>query len=414
MGHRTGLGDLVRAYNVFNADSIAEENINRKLDYQKRLGEQQSAQALLNQGSLYDQSLVQQRDYVDQYYPSARETVQESNLLKRDQPRTEKDIISGFLTQQSNDFASPDAKRGLLSAQQNLTQAQAMAQDTGLLNMADMIKFIAGSPTMQGQTSSVINTGLNNQGALQRQMQAQDFKGAPPLQNVTRDERGNVYYTEGGQQRTLPNIPGMPRFTPKKTATTEINIGEKDRFKVPTNFMLANEADPLEGVTYIPGGPADPKNKVTQGERASGSFYTQMKEVAADINAPDDRSEVEFVRDYSMNSVPGAGNYFISDEGQRRFATQAVWKNSFLRDESGALISDEELEEADETYFRVPGNSKATIKKKAELRKIKEDAMLAKAGRAAPKEVESKELNQDLGGYTREQLDAAKIEMGGE
>lgn len=78
-----------------------------------------------------------------------------------------------------------------------------------------------------------------------------------------------------------------------------------------------------------------------------------------------------------------APNFLKSDEGQMYQQAQDDWIRAKLRKESGAVISDEEMESERRTYFPQIGDSEAVIRQKAEARKRATEAMRRAAGPAA-------------------------------
>jgi hypothetical protein len=86
-------------------------------------------------------------------------------------------------------------------------------------------------------------------------------------------------------------------------------------------------------------------------------------------------------------AVPfNAANSFQSDDYQSFKQARDDFINAQLRRESGAVINADEYTKADQQYFPVPGDSDATLKQKAENRRLAVEGMKRSAGPAYAKE----------------------------
>ncbi len=79
------------------------------------------------------------------------------------------------------------------------------------------------------------------------------------------------------------------------------------------------------------------------------------------------------------------GNQMLSDEAQKAEQAQRDFVNAVLRQESGAVISEQEFSNARKQYFPQPGDSKAVLEQKARNRKTAIDGFRTMAGPAADK-----------------------------
>lgn len=82
------------------------------------------------------------------------------------------------------------------------------------------------------------------------------------------------------------------------------------------------------------------------------------------------------------SKVPVVGNYMLSSKRQMFEQAQRDFVNSVLRRESGAVISNEEFDNARKQYFPQPGDSAEVIAQKRKNREITLDAMRRDAGPA--------------------------------
>lgn len=84
----------------------------------------------------------------------------------------------------------------------------------------------------------------------------------------------------------------------------------------------------------------------------------------------------------TMRAIPGGlGNYAISDEAQQLDQAKRDFINAVLRQESGAVISEEEFSNADKQYFPQPGDSDLVIEQK---RRNRENAIAGFRVRSGP------------------------------
>lgn len=80
-------------------------------------------------------------------------------------------------------------------------------------------------------------------------------------------------------------------------------------------------------------------------------------------------------------SLEGIGNYLLSDEAQRVEQAQRDFVNAILRQESGAVITPEEFDNAQKQYFPQPGDSPAVIAQKRKNRDTAIKGLQAMVGR---------------------------------
>lgn len=153
---------------------------------------------------------------------------------------------------------------------------------------------------------------------------------------------------------------------------------DKDRYKVVGNtlFDLAAEGGPQAvgqgqgsqrtvydangNVVYQEGG-APPKLSVDAGKNTG--FYMRTIE----SNKVLDDLEAQGTNFWQQNAehVPfGLGNYARTPEFQRYDQARRDFVNAILRRESGAVISDQEFENANKQYFPTPGDSQEVIAQK--------------------------------------------------
>lgn len=104
--------------------------------------------------------------------------------------------------------------------------------------------------------------------------------------------------------------------------------------------------------------------KATEGERTAEGFVDRMQTANTVI------SELEDVGSdwYGAWADQGSGNIWKSSERQRLEQAQRSFVNAVLRQESGAVISDEEFDNAAKQYFPQPGDGPEVIEQKRQER----------------------------------------------
>ena len=110
------------------------------------------------------------------------------------------------------------------------------------------------------------------------------------------------------------------------------------------------------GLTFVPGGPADPSNpkNMTDSQRQAGLYARRAEQADKDILALGDYTPS--VKDSISSGLPG-GNFIVSDQYQQNDQAKRNFLNAVLRRESGAVIGPSEFESADRQYFPAPGDS---------------------------------------------------------
>lgn len=93
--------------------------------------------------------------------------------------------------------------------------------------------------------------------------------------------------------------------------------------------------------------------------------------------------------DYAASKVPGVGNYAMSDSGQQAMNAEKQFIAAVLRKESGAAISQGEYDSYGSQLFPRPGDSKETLKQKAQNREVALKAMEIQAGQSGKQQADS-------------------------
>lgn len=139
-----------------------------------------------------------------------------------------------------------------------------------------------------------------------------------------------------------------------------------------------------EGVFSRPGNAAQGGNvqvtepKVTLDERKAMTFADRLSTSGAIIDQLE--AAGTSASDAARSSVPLIGNWLVSGKYQQLDQAKRDFINAQLRRESGAVISEEEFDNANRQYFPQPGDTPATLAQKRANRKIVIDGMKRDSG----------------------------------
>lgn len=139
--------------------------------------------------------------------------------------------------------------------------------------------------------------------------------------------------------------------------------GEFRASSVPQNGITITNPD---GTTTQIGGPAGAQKPMTEAQAKANIFASRMEQ--SDKVIEQLSAEGTSLRGYIAGQVAG-GNYLQTDDYQRYAQAKRDFLNAVLRQESGALISQQEFENGDRQYFPQPGDGAAVIAQKAANRR---------------------------------------------
>lgn len=246
-----------------------------------------------------------------------------------------------------------------------------------------------------GQYGNSLATGIDNEGNLVF-VQPGGPSGARVVQGIrppVKPRVQTVRTARGIEVVDLNNLPPGTVLPPEQKPTTaraprtQVVSDETGMFVID----LDNPSAPGVPVTK-PGGAPITKPKASQeptiDEGKNAGFYLRMKGVDKSIDAFEKTGAPTVITSMAA-SLPFVGGYAQSKamtEDQQQYYTAAMaWIRAKLRKESGAVIGEEEARSEWATYFPMPGDTKANIEQKKQLRKLAEDEMRLSAGRAAGK-----------------------------
>ncbi|MCI5040024.1 MAG: hypothetical protein MRY81_10100 [Donghicola eburneus] len=157
---------------------------------------------------------------------------------------------------------------------------------------------------------------------------------------------------------------------------------------LPPDTPLRGNADSMsittpDGLVIRQGGAAAPPPKMTVDAAKNSGFLIRMSEANQTLNELEDQGTQFFQQ--NLEHIPfGAGNYLRSPEFQRFDQARRDFVNAILRRESGAVISDQEFDNADKQYFPVPGDSAEVIAQKRRNRETAVQGIRLGSGPGAP------------------------------
>ena len=205
------------------------------------------------------------------------------------------------------------------------------------------------------------------------------YAGAPP---AFQTEAFKSHFAQPKQTSLMQNLvaaglrPGTQEYQQAmmravNKPATQINLGPK----LPAGYMWTNPNKPGQGLTPIPGGPAE---KATEGQQMAAGYADRMGDAAVQL----DQLEMSGFSPAAISEWGPArvSNYLASPEYQTYRAAQEDWVRAKLRKESGAVIGEEEMDREIATYFPRPGDSEAVKARKRRQRETAERAMTRAAG----------------------------------
>lgn len=170
------------------------------------------------------------------------------------------------------------------------------------------------------------------------------------------------------------------------------------------------------------GKPVGMSKKLTELQGKAQLFGARMAQSDQILKSLEDKiSTTGLAAKRGLEKVPGiggilgsVGNTMLSDNQQKVEQAQRDFMNAVLRQESGAVIRDEEFENGQRQYFPVPGDSKAVIEQKRENRKNAIRGMKVMAGPAgdlvSPTPIGEQSVSEGVGKVLTYNPSTGKIE----
>lgn len=191
---------------------------------------------------------------------------------------------------------------------------------------------------------------------------------------VTQEWDGQRWITIAQAPRFQPRAPTQERYTLYKNGKgQEVGVGTKTEQTLLNSGWTLNPSDsPLPGRDIpLPEAVADQKAAIAragagmnEGQSKAAGFADRMAAADAVINSMASKEGTDLYNRI-VAGIPLAGNYLVSEEFKQFDQAKRDFVNAILRRESGAVISDQEFDNADKQYFPQPGDGPAVIAQKA-------------------------------------------------
>lgn len=145
--------------------------------------------------------------------------------------------------------------------------------------------------------------------------------------------------------------------------------------------MATGETRPIT----VNGAPMAPKDDAPEAMLKAAGYADRMNKAAKILNTQSAAGKPGFIETAGQSSLIAPNmiaNAARSPERQQYHQAAEDWVRAKLRQESGAVIADEEMNREIRTYFPQIGDSDAVIGQKKQARAVAEHAMKTAAGRA--------------------------------
>lgn len=159
-------------------------------------------------------------------------------------------------------------------------------------------------------------------------------------------------------------------------------------FNIPSGYTM--DPNNAGGLMPIPGGPADPAAKpLTEDQAKAGGYADRAITSSGIINSLTGRYSPAAINAKTAadnawligGTITGPiANSMLSPEDQQAEQAQRDFVNAILRRESGAVISQQEFDNARKQYFPQAGDSPQVIQQKAKNRQTAIDGLTRSAG----------------------------------
>ena len=245
----------------------------------------------------------------------------------------------------------------------------------------DMEGFAAAIfPTNPGIASNMLNTAEAARGRREAQVQAAQSRLAElqmrlqdqalsreqraQLQAQAEAARRDMLQMQLDSRRDMANLAASMRQPPAPSPVTIMRNG------VPTVI----DARTGQSIGEAPPRPTDNK-PLTEFQGKAMLYGTRAAESHNILNSlEDDVNLRRLAAGQMVNNLPIVGRMIgsstMSPEAQKIDQAQRNFVNAVLRQESGAVISDQEFANAQKQYFPQPGDDKATIEQKRKNREL--------------------------------------------
>lgn len=304
--------------------------------------------------------------------------------------------------QQINTAVLPSYEKSLLGAKMGVNPTT--TEGSGLLGMdlpPEQLAYIQQQKNMMGTgNAGYQKQSLANLGAMQGQgMAGVNQRALATHNNKINPKKRKVGYDDfvgmSPHERIQFELFNQARSTAKPNITnTNIDVGSgvksgylTDEEKIAGGFdvdspMVWNKSQVPQHIKTT---------GFTEGQVKAGGYADRMEKAGSGFNSlVNEGYDPSSIQQAIGEASPILGNVMMSPEQQqgRQFADD--WIRAKLREESGAVIADDEMEKEYEIYFPILGDSTAVISQKEKARKLATKNM-AKQGGRTKKEIKGAE-----------------------
>lgn len=132
----------------------------------------------------------------------------------------------------------------------------------------------------------------------------------------------------------------------------------------PTGYMWGEG-----GLTFIPGGPADPANKpLTEDQSKTLGFFTRGTSADEILNRPEIEGAAQYTFDPIKGSIPLIGNAMVSPEYQQYHQAGSDFLAAILRKDTGAAVTSQEWAWYGPMYLPMWGDTPEVLDQKRAAR----------------------------------------------
>lgn len=345
------------------------------------------------------------------YQPTARQIGNPLGGQLQDKVSQTMQVADELLTPIFESFAPPEAQE---RADYYAQKAEEARNDVPRSGLDHAMKLYASQYLGQtGQSHSVANTMINNQGAMNRLREKSALTPQKQFNNVQLNAQGVPIGLN--QQGQFQNIPTQPGFVPvpKRNLAPNITVGGESGFTPPHEAAKGFYWNTVSGKQErIPNAL---ESSVSDTERKAFYQYEQMiipYDTYKEVNKLNDEiSSSEYAASHAAyNNDPT--NFLMAQHVdpnlRREFASREPLKDAMLRADSGAALTEYEINNIDKVFFRMPTDTAEMIEDKRNYLESKITAMKRRAGKAVDLyDSQRSESQGDSGGFTEEEIAAA-------
>lgn len=214
--------------------------------------------------------------------------------------------------------------------------------------------------------------------------------GGAQIENYKSESDLRRYQIE--HPKPVAPTPGTPEWLAMVSEQARINAEASNKF----GYHPPRNIDPLstEGIRAqkeIAAGKPAPGSQPNESELKGAAMQHRVIPAGQRVNQFDNRKTLDEI----SSRVGFMGNWAATPGGRQLRNAGKIWAMSVLRPESGASISDKELDGYFETYLPRPGDDDVTLEQKRQARREAEEAVTIQSGRALPKGAPTSAIQAD-------------------